>query len=77
MTKEKVLKIEAIMDKSVNEKDKSAISVSKDAIIETVAEKILSQENSVNVLDGNKNIVGSVKPSKIIQTVFRTSKEKL
>ena len=73
--REKVLKIEAIMDKSVNEKDKNIISVSKDAIIETVAEKILSQENSVNVLDGN-NIVGSVKPSKIIQTVFRTKKEK-
>ena len=49
---------------------------SKDAIIETVAEKILSQENSVNVLDANNNIVGSVKPSKIIQTVFRTGKEK-
>ena len=65
------------MDKSVNEKDKNMISVSKDAIIETVEEKILSQENSVNVLDGNNNIVGSVKPSKIIQTVFRTSKEKL
>ena len=70
------LKIEAIMDKSVNEKDKNMISVSKDAIIETVAEKILSQENSVNVLDANNNIVGSVKPSKIIQTVFRTGKEK-
>ena len=74
--REKVLKIEAIMDKSVNEKDKNMISVSKDAIIETVAEKILSQENSVNVLDANNNIVGSVKPSKIIQTVFRTGKEK-
>jgi len=74
--REKVLKIEAIMDKPVNEKDKNIISVSKDAIIETVAEKILSQENSVNVLDSNNNIVGSVQPSKIIQTVFRTEKEK-
>ena len=74
--REKVLKIEAIMDKPVNEKDTNKISVSKDAIIETVAEKILSQENSVNVLDDNNNIVGSVKPSNIIQTVFRTGKEK-
>ena len=41
-----------------------------------VAEKILSQENSVNVLDSNNNVVGSVKPSKIIQTVFGTGKEK-
>ena len=74
--REKVLKIEAIMDKPVNEKDTNKISVSKDAIIETVAEKILMQENSVNVLDDNNNIVGSVKPSNIIQTVFRTGKEK-
>ena len=49
---------------------------SKDAVIETVAEKILSQEKTVNVLDSNDNIVGNVKPSKIIQTVFRTGKEK-
>jgi len=74
--REKVLKIEAIMDKAINDKDVNKISVSKDAIIETVAEKILSQENAVNVLDDNKKIVGSVKPSKIIQTVFRTGKEK-
>ena len=64
------------MDKPVNEKDTNKISVSKDAIIETVAEKILSQEKPVNVLDANNNIVGSVKPSKIIQTVFRTGKQK-
>ena len=74
--REKVLKIEAIMDKSVNEKDKNKISVSKDAIIETVAEQILSQENPANVLDENNNVVGTVKPSKIIQTVFRTGKER-
>ena len=74
--REKVLKIEAIMDKSINEKDKNKISVSKDAIIETVAERILSQENPVNVLDEKNNVVGSVKPSKIIQTVFRTKKKK-
>ena len=75
MPREKVLKIEAIMDKTINEKDTNKISVSKDAIIETVAEEILSQENSVNVLDSNNNIVGSVKPSKIIKTVFRTKKD--
>ena len=74
--REKVLKIEAIMDSSTNEKDLNEINVSKDAIIETVAEKILSQEKPANVLDANNNIVGSVKPSKIIQTVFRTGKQK-
>ena len=74
--REKVLKIEAIMENSLNEKDNNNISVSKDAIIETVAEKILSQDKPANVLDANNNIIGSVKPSKIIQTVFRTEKEK-
>ena len=64
------------MENSTNEKDKNNISVSKDAIIETVAEKILSQEKPANVLDANNNIIGSVKPSKIIQTVFRTEKNK-
>ena len=64
------------MDKTINDKDVNKISVSKGAIIETVAEKILSQENAVNVLDNNKKIVGSVKPSKIIQTVFGKGKEK-
>ena len=74
--REKVLKIEAIMETSLNEKGTSDMSVSKDAIIETVAEKILSQEKPANVLDANNNVIGSVKPSKIIQTVFRTGKQK-
>ena len=52
------------------------ITVSKDAIIETVAEKILSQDKPVSVIDKNNNVVGSVKPSKIIQTVFGQGKEK-
>ena len=74
--REKVLKIEAIMESATNDKDSNNISVSKDAIIETVAEKILSQEKPANVLDANNNIIGSVRPSKTIQTVFRTGKEK-
>ena len=74
--REKVLKIEAIMEAVSKEDNSNYITVSKDAIIETVAEKILSQEKPVNVLDSNNNIVGSVKPSKIIQTVFRTGKKK-
>ena len=74
--REKVLKIEAIMDSTSKVKNTSNITVSKDAIIETVAEKILSQDKPVNVLDSDNNIVGSVKPSKIIQTVFRAMKDK-
>ena len=72
----KIKREQLIQREAYHNKDKNIISVSKDALIETVAEKILSQENSANVLDANNNIVGSVKPSKIIQTVFRTGKEK-
>ena len=74
--REKVLKIEAIMDKILGEESDINLSVSKDAIIETVAEKILSQDKSVNVMDENNKVVGSVKPLKIIQTVFGGGKEK-
>ena len=42
----------------------------KNEIIENVAEKILTQEKSVGVIDENNQIVGTVHPSKIINTVF-------
>ena len=74
--REKVLKIEAVMDKSTEGQNENIISVSKDAIIETVAEKILSQDKPVNVVNKENNVIGSVKPSKIIQTVFGKRKEK-
>ena len=35
-----------------------------------VAEKILKQEKSVAVIDNHNNIVGSISPMKIINTVF-------
>ena len=73
--REKVLKIEAIMDPINDNQNLSDLKVSKDAIIETVAEKILSQDKSVAVIDSNKKVVGIVKPSKIIHTVFGARKE--
>ena len=68
--REKVLKIEAVMESVSDNKNLSDLKVSKDAIIETVAEKILSQEKPVAVIDSNKKVVGIVKPSKVINTVF-------
>ena len=56
--REKVLKIEAVMDPISDNENLSDLKVSKDAIIETVAEKILSQDKSVTVIDENKKIVG-------------------
>jgi len=73
--REKVLKIESVMEPMSDNKNLSDLKVSKDAIIETVAEKILSQEKPVAVTDSNKKIVGIVKPSKVIHTVFGGKKE--
>jgi glycine betaine/proline transport system ATP-binding protein len=73
--REKVLKIETVMDPVDDAKNLSDLKVSKDVIIETVAEKILSQEKPVAVIDSNNEVVGIVKPSKIIHTVFGGRKE--
>ncbi len=73
--REKVLKIEAVMEPMSDNKNLSDLKVSKDAIIETVAEKILSQEKPVTVIDSNKKVIGIVKPSKVIHTVFGGRKE--
>ena len=67
--REKVLVIEDVMDVPSND-NLSDLKVSKDEIIENVAEKILTQEKSVVVTDVNNKIVGTVHPSKIIHTVF-------
>jgi glycine betaine/proline transport system ATP-binding protein len=67
--REKVLKIEDVMEKQ-NIDNLGSIKVSKNDIIEDVAEKILTQESIVGVTDENNKIIGSIKPSKIIDTVF-------
>jgi len=73
--REKVLKIESVMDTEDSSLELSELNVSKDAIIEEVAEKILSQDKPVPVIDSNKKTLGIVKPSKIIHTVFGARKE--
>ena len=72
--REKVLKIESVMDERNDEKNLSDFSVSKDAIIETVAEKILGQEKSVAVIDDNNNAVGIINSEKIIRILFGKNK---
>ncbi len=73
--REKVLKIESVMEPMNDSKNLSDLKVSKDAIIETVAEKILGQEKPVSVIDSNNKVVGVVKPSEVIHTVFGGRKE--
>ena len=68
--REKVLKIESVMEPTGDNKNLSDLKVLKDEIIENVAEKILTQEKTVAVIDNNNKIVGSINPTKIINTVF-------
>jgi len=71
--REKVLKIESVMDPVGDEQNLSDFKVLKDDVIGTVAEKILEQEKSVQVIDSNQNVVGIIKPSKVIHVVFGNS----
>jgi len=73
--REKVLKIETVMEPMSDNKNLSDLKVSKDAIIETVAEKILGQEKPIAVTDSNQQIVGIVKPAKVIHVVFGEGNE--
>ena len=66
--REKVLLIEDVMDSSKD--NLGNLKVLKDEVIENVAEKILTQERPVAVIDNNKNVIGSINPAKIINTVF-------
>ena len=68
--REKVLKIESVMDSKEQDNNLSDFTVSKDSIIETVAEKILGQEKSVAVVDDDNNNVGIISPAKIIRILF-------
>ena len=57
------------MDQSTSD-NLGDLRVSKDEIIENVAEKILTQGKTVGVIDKNNKIIGSINPTKIINTVF-------
>jgi len=67
--REKVLKIESIMD-SVNSSASGESAVKKDDIIESVAEKILNSKDIINVVDDQNKIVGSINPTKVIKVLF-------
>jgi len=58
------------MDPVASETDLSELRVSQDAIIETVAEAVLSQQKPVAVVDANDNVVGLLHTSKVIHVLF-------
>jgi glycine betaine/proline transport system ATP-binding protein len=68
--REKVLKIESVMDPIDSSEELSDLQVSKDAIIETVAEVVLNQQKPVAVTDSNNKVVGVVHRSHVIKVLF-------
>ena len=68
--REKVLKIESVMDPVDASEELSDLRVSKDSIIETVAESILGQDRPVAVVDSDNRIVGILHASHVINVLF-------
>ncbi len=68
--REKVLKIESVMDAVDPSAAVAEQQVSKDAIIETVAEMILNSDKPVAVIDDAGKVVGAVHASKVINVLF-------
>jgi glycine betaine/proline transport system ATP-binding protein len=68
--REKVLTIGSVMDPVNGAEVLSDLTVREDAIIETVAEKVLLQDKPVAVLNDQQDIVGAVHPSKVIHVLF-------
>lgn len=68
--REKVLRIEDVMDPFDSTEAMSDLKVSKDLIIDVVAEKVLSQSSPVGVVDDNGTVVGSLHPSRVIKILF-------
>lgn len=68
--REKVLKIKSVMDPVNGETDFADLTISGDAIIETVAEAVLAQTKPVRVLDKDDNVIGTVHCTKMIHMLF-------
>ncbi len=71
--REKVLKIESVMEPVDSLENIGELRVSKDAIIQTVAEAVLSESKAVSVVDANDRVVGILHPSKVINVLFGDS----
>jgi len=74
--REKVLKIESVMDPVDDSEEVSDLKVNKDAIIETVAEAVLTERKPIMVVDGYNKIVGTLHASHVINVLFGRQSEK-
>jgi len=68
--REKVLKIESVMDQVDEAEEVADIKINKDAIIETVAEAVLNERKPISVVDDNNNVVGTLHASHVINVLF-------
>ena len=68
--REKVLKIESVMDQVDEGEEVADIKINKDAIIETVAEAVLNERKPISVVDENNNVVGTLHASHVINVLF-------
>ena len=68
--RERVLKIETVMDDFDPAADMSELKVSKDAIIATVAESVLNAGKPVAVTNDAGEIVGAVHAAKVVKMLF-------
>jgi glycine betaine/proline transport system ATP-binding protein len=67
--REKVLKVNSVMDKSTE--GIGSDTVSSNALLSTVAEKILRSQSALGVVDpSSKQVVGSISQTKIIKILF-------
>ncbi len=74
--REKVLRIESVMEPVDSSEEVSELKVHKDAIIETVAEAVLTERKPVPVLDENDDVVGVLHSSNVINVLFGGSAAK-
>ena len=68
--REKVLKVESVMEEYDPTVDMSNLQVSKDVIIETVAEDVLNARRPIAVTNAAGEIVGTVHSSKVAHMLF-------
>ena len=75
--REKVLKIESIMGPIKKIDELGELRVSKDSLIEAVAESVLSQVDPVGVTNSSGGIVGSLDNLKVIKVLFGDKNSKI
>ena len=68
--REKVLKVENIMNRAANTEKLGSLRIPKDALIERVAESVLSQGDPVGVVDEKGRLVGSLDYLKVVNVLF-------